>query len=578
MARVSFGSAALSLALFAGIAQAKPPAVLDRLPSDAAVVVALRSVDSVHTQIMSLADTFGGGPLDLGPIDDLITAGALDMSGSAGLALSFPEGEEAVGQPVPVALVPVGDYELFLETIEGETDGGIAHAMLEGEDAYFKQVEGGYVAVAQSPDVLAGFSGEGGNAAAHGKRLGSTGRRIADESDLLVVVNVEPLAPMIREGASQMSNQMAMAGAMMGQADQMTAQAAMFKSLGEALADQGQAIVFGGTGGESGLQFDAGVQFKEGTTWAGYLDGGGRASSLLARVPDQPFLYAFAADFSTPGLKAMVREFVPEEGNPMGNLGAGFLSSLMDKVDGEAMIVGSSPAGMMGGGLFLNAVTYYSGPDPEALAEQLGETIKGLDGEEFPGMKLTTSYTPESGQKIGETVLQEWSMASRMDPQVAGQMNTMMMMMFGPTGGPNGYMASSESGVVMTMSRNRDLAAKAIEAANSGDGFGSDAGVKGVARSLPGDRFVEGYLGMKEIGRMVTAFLPMVTGQPVDVQVPEDLPPLGMGGVASEGGVRFTMFAPAQLVEFAAELAGALEGIGQLAPGPQDDAADRPRF
>jgi len=578
MARVRTLSVAVVFATLAPLtatALAKPPAALDRLPGDASLVVALRSVGDVHSRVTGLASTFGAGDaIDLGPIDDLIASGLLNLEGSAGLALTFPDGNPTA-EPDAIALIPVTDYEALLETLGAEMVGGVARAQIEGEDGFLKSVGGGYAIVAPTAEQLAAFDGAAGNLASHGRRMGPTGRRIADESDVVVILDVETFAPMIRQGIDQAANNMAGAGAMMGPADQMQAQIDMMRSFGEALASDGQSVVVGADLDDAGIRLDAGLQFKEGTEWAGYLDGRSDSSSLLARLPSQPYLYAFAADLSAPGLKRAAKQFMPEDGNPMGGMGVGFLSGLMDQVDGEAVIVGNSPAGLMGGGLFINTVTYYHSKDPVKLKTSLGQTITKLNDVEMPGMTMKSSYSAESQQQLNGADLHEWSLSMLAD----GQGGMMMMQLFGPTGGPNGYLAQTESGVVMTMSKNRSLTGAAIEAANTGDGsFADETTVEAVAASLPEGRFVEGYLGVRDIAQTVVGFLPMMLGKPVDVQVPDDLPPLGMGGVADDGGVRFSMYATASLVEFASEMATVLQGMGgQFAPGPQENNA-RPRF
>ena len=58
------------------------------------------------------------------------------------------------------------------------------------------------------------------------------------------------------------------------------------------------------------LKLEAGAQFKEGSEFAGYLEGKGRSSPLMGTLPQQDFLLALAMDTSSPGFKKIAKKIV----------------------------------------------------------------------------------------------------------------------------------------------------------------------------------------------------------------------------------------------------------------------------
>ena len=70
---------------------------------------------------------------------------------------------------------------------------------------------------------------------------------------------------------------------------------------------------------------------------------------------------------------------------------------------------------------------------------------------------------------------------------------------------------------------------RALEAAKSGSGLTSDAGLKDVQSQLPADRSFEAQIGVKSIMETVIGFMGMMGGGPANFNVPQDLPPIGLG-------------------------------------------------
>jgi hypothetical protein len=149
------------------------------------------------------------------------------------------------------------------------------------------------------------------------------------------------------------------------------------------------------------------------------------------------------------------------------------------------------------------------------------------------------------------------------------QMQQATMMMWGPSGGPSGYIATTKNGYVQTFSQNGDLTGKAIAAADAGNGLGAGERLAAAAANLPKDRSLEAYVGVKDILDTVTMFMGMM-GMQMEQPVPEKITPIAMGGVMGDGGMFLRTYAPASTIKTIAEMIPQQGGGG--ADGMDDDA------
>jgi hypothetical protein len=265
---------------------------------------------------------------------------------------------------------------------------------------------------------------------------------------------------------------------------------------------------------------------------------------------EQGFLFAMTMDTTSPAIKSALKKAVeaskadPESAKLFAAINP--LESI-DKVDGVAFCMGQTPALM--GGLFLNTTMFVKTSDAAGYSKMVKDALGAMNGKTTQGLTYTTGY--EAGKvKVGDKSVDEWSMKFQMDPNnpAAAQVGQMQMMLFGP-GGMGGYSAQTESGVVMTYAKNSDLMGRAMEAAKSGSGLTSDAGLKDVQSQLPADRSFEAQIGVKSIMETVIGFMGMMGGGPANFNVPQDLPPIGLGATGASGGVRMTMFMPSKVMQ-----------------------------
>jgi hypothetical protein len=527
-----------------------PPA-MDRIPPDVYVVTTIRNLQQFQTSIEGLARQMGLPPdalNQLGSARQILQTPGLNAQGSASIALLDIEDSDQNF----IAVIPVQDYRAFITGIGGQGE-GIDEVEIEGETMFMKSLGDGFAAAGPTREIVEKFEGRAGHAKAHEEFLGATGRAIADDSGFFIVANMPRLAPRIREGMEAAMGQAQMMGAMMGGGMPNLARA---QAASEAFLRDATAGVMGLRASERGARLDFGAQFREGSELAGFFNAPGQAGNLINSLPNQPFLFAMAMDASAPGLRKAMQELMPAAAAGEPNTGALNPLRALEHADGIAVLWGTTPALM--GGLFLNTVMYARTADPNAFVGWMSNSMKQLNGQQIEGMTYQT--TMQEQQAAGRQV-QAWSV--RMQPErnnpTAQQAAQMSMMVFGPTG-MGGFVARAERGVITTFSRNSDLLEKSINAANTDTGLGQEEGIRAVSGNLPSGRTFEGYIGVRHILDTALGFMGMMGGGPVDFEVPENMPPVALGGTSSNGGLRMAIFVPTEVLSAISELQAAMGG------------------
>jgi hypothetical protein len=593
-ARAATLSAGFLLA-FAGLnpALADVPAAMDRVPTNAAMIVTIRDMEQFRARAEDLAKVLHA-PIDKddekNPVNmtkKLLAADGLDKHGSLAVAvMPDKEGKVDLDQkegPV-VIVIPVKDYAAFAKGLGATETTGIASIKVDDKPAFTKDLGGGFAAMSPHKDLLEAFDGKAGNTAKHKTSLGKSGQQIADTSDLMFVVSVEGMKAQLEQGVSELKENMKMGAAMAQQgAEQVQVMTDLIATLADAFVRDAQVGVVGLGLGEKGVSLDFGAQYKEGTPSAKLLSHTGNASKFLARVPNQAFLFAVSMDLSSPAIKQVVKDMTEAAskagGKDVGGLGSfTALKKTIDKVDGTAMMMGASPAGIMG--LFANTCTFISTSDPAGYVKASRDALKEMDGKEVNGLKAKVEVKPEDVE-ISGVKADTWTLTltpgDQNDPSAA-QVQMMMPMLFGGNG-PGGMTAPVEGGVVQTLSSNTPLFTKALDAAKTGKGLSEDESVKDVQKSLPANRTFEVFLGTKSILDAVSAAMGMFGGG-VDLKVPAKVSHVGLGASTEGGGIDFRVFVPADVIKTVAGVVESVKGEGEGADdkAPAGDKPKSPRF
>lgn len=570
------------VATLAGLARADVPAAMDRVPADAPIVFSMKNVGQFHSGITTLFKSLNLPMESMSGLDHIgrmLKTEGLNTDGSAAVAImSLPdEDAEEDSEPPAVVIVPVKDYATFAKALGGKGD-GVEQITVEDKPVFVKDLGGGFAAMGPKQDVVQGFSGKAGNGKAHETLMGPSGRAVAESNNAFVVANIQSLAPQIKKGFEGVKEQIDQASAMAG--GDAAKQLETMDKLMEGYLRDATSATLGFNAGEAGVRFDAASQFKEGSEYASYFSSSGKAAALTAALPSQPFLFAATFDFSAPGVRKLLTQMVEPMKDAQG-LGAINPLTMLEKVDGVAFSMGATPALM--GGLFLNTSTYVKTSDPAGYIKSVKEAFTTLNGKTNEGVTFQTSF--DSGAtKVNDQPVDTWGLRMQIDPgnPAAQQMGQMQMMLFGPMG-LSGYIAPASGGVVMTYSKNSDLMTKALQAAKAGDGLSSEPGVKLIAEHLPAGRTVEAYIGVKSILDTAVGFMGMMGAGAPDFQVPENVSPIGFGGTTTDGGMRITMFMPADVIKTIKDLGqsmnpGAGDEEGDPMDAPPKEKSGQPKF
>lgn len=560
-------SAGAALACVAGLAHAKPPAVLDYIPSDAAFVVTVSNVGELMQDVTRINAALGDQGNPMLPMMMGMMGGmpGMDMTGSMAIVVSEFDPENMDPSQVQI-LLPVTDLDQMVQAMGGvPDDAGVVTLNMQGQQISLKRAGDGFAVAGMSPDAVSGFNAGAGQMAGHVTRLGENGTEVVTGSDIAIAINMQAIAPLV---LPQIEQQMAEAQAMMEMMPEGQAAAAPMEALNEAVQqffNDATVGVLAVNADEAGVGFNFATQFKAESELASFFSHRGDSSGLLDRVPGGSYFYAGAADLQWPGFPKVVDALMgameqageqqPELKAQMDAMLAQFdIDAMFENVTGYAQVVNVNPEGMMAG-LLKNSTTYIAGKDPAALKDMQKKFSSMAAGE---NQDMVNMGYEENAITIEGVALDGYTAGLGQGAQQAGGMGgpspaMMMQMMYGAEMGPAGYLGQLDGGVVQTTTKEAGYVGAAIRAAKNGGGLGSDEKLAAISERLPSGRFMEVYLGTDHLLNNLmpmAAMFGMVDGfEPV-----EPFAPMAMGVSGHSGGMNFGLFIPLKVIEVGATL------------------------
>lgn len=573
--------------------------VLDQVPGDALVVIKLNKLKQTSEKMAAFADKLGLAqqlPAAGDPLGSLkgqlgITEG-LDDSGDA--VIFFPNMEKQ-GEPAMVILVPVSDYKAFIGNIEGATtEGEVTTATLgEDEKESFIVERGKYAAIAnekaaldQKPD---GIKAEGLSAKElEGKDIVAYVNMKSARAKILpeLTKNRQKIVDEIEKGMKQGA-----AGPRRGpQADDDSEPAAAppnaqqekmiplvraFVNRGidvvEQLVRDADAATYGFSLSDAGLNGTTMVEFaKESPSAKRVADLKNTDQSLLTGLPQGKYMfYGGSSDEASAGAKIVADFVAPLEkefaalGDAEGKALQGYLDGLKQYAAAVKMSAFgmATPSGMLGQDAIVQAIGVSVG-DAKAVMEaqkkmfdaqqvvmnlmsaggaktevqsSYKENAKTVDGVALN--QMTTSFAPPAGQQP--------------TPQQM-QMQQMMTFMYGPGGVTAWLGAVGDDKVVSAAGANDELLGKLIASAKTGeDVLSKSAGLSATVKELPRERMLAAYVSLDQIATTIANYARALMGMQLNLQLPDDLPPLGITMGTDAGGtvLRADGHLPAQTLQ-----------------------------
>lgn len=597
-------------------ARAAPPmpAVLDQAAADAELVVVVPSMSQLSEKIAGFAaqtglnefapemdDALGAFKREMGWLEGVDDEGPMLVVVTGLAAAIDAEINNAPEQPEPDALmlVPVADYAGFVAQFGGDPAAdATAVTFTNGDDGFVKNLAG-YAVMGDSMELVRAYAA-GEKGAAITEALGAMVDGYLTAGDALVYIDVAAMAPALQSGIEQ--GMAEMRRQMDGQAAQMPGNfGAMMDNFFTAYEQLGQTLVAGTDKYLLTLEInDAGValthasRLKDGSELAGFFkstedQGGGSAGpALLASLPDDTYIVASAMDTDAFDTDKLVDKLtaVFTEGQDGGD-GAGMMTAfveslqMMKQANGFASVFyAPEPAAMMAGGFF-TSLTVYDVEDADAFVAGQRDYLEKMQdmkialpteqGQPAQEMSFTTQYT-EKALVIDGTEVHQFQVNTVLPPEMMQQFGPMAAVM--GNAGSGGYIAAKDGKVLVTTVTDPQLITRGLKAVSQTDGVGSGGNIANLrAEALPADAALEMYVSVGGIAETVNPFLLMFSPNGQQLNIPENLPPLAMGGATDGTGVAFRTFVPHEVVSFG------IDTYRQFAPqpadGPQREGAPR---
>ena len=540
-------------ALLALPAIAGTPAALDRVPTDSQVVVVVPQVGSFLNDINAMNAMLGdqGEPMVMMMTSMVRGMPGLNLEGSMATVLSMDHNQG--GDPDMVILMPVSDFDAFTQGRDA-VDGLVEFPLGDGQMMYTRDAGGGFAVFGEVAEQVKNYDAQGGNLVAHTAMLGKAGGRIADHNDLFVYVNIQQFDDLIDMGMQEMEAQGEMIE-MMGGAEAAQSFDQMLSAM-RSISDDAMSFSAGlNFDQELGVSFDFGLQFKDGSSSAGYLNNNGDAGKYFNNVPNMDYFMAAAYDMSGEGIQRFMGEYTQmiKKMDTSGMMSAMNMDKLMTQLKGGIQVVGASDNIM--GGLLNNTVYYADVENPEAYIDAMRDMTASMgDSPELKeaGMAVDASVDAEpteiNGVKAyGFRMNMDMSQMNGAGAMGAANPAMIMQMMFGGSG-PSGYiMQSGEHGLAATMSQSPAMISKVAKAAKGEDTMGAVAALKQTASMLPDNRVMEMYIGADHLANTAGP-MAMMFGLIPEFEPIASLPPLGMGLTADGGGMLFRTVVPMQTI------------------------------
>ncbi len=557
---MQFGMKSLSVAaavlfLLAGSATALPP-LMDRIPSDAVVSIVVTNPTALEANIKKAAASMGM-PANEMNLEALMQVMGLSESIKAdspvGLVIKLPvndaEGNELPEEQRNVAvLVPVKDFAAFTKALGGDGTAEVQSITMGDGSLFAKSMGDGYAAVSKNKDFLTTFKADKGQLAAHSARVSKGAETVADRSDVVILVNMETGREAIQDGLKRQRREMADNMAAMG-GD--AASMAPLNAVVDSFVSQARSLVLGLKLDDLGTSADAVATFTDATTFAKIAGATGKSNELMGRLPKTDYVMAGALDVSSEPVRAFLMSLQPPAGAGAGGAADPMqLANSLKTMNGASFSIGFNPGGIMAG-ILTRTVSFVSSSDPDGAIKNLQDSMVKMSDAKLATTKYTPAKTEINGVKVDDFEL-------RLNLKDGGPGAAQaMMFMFGPGGGPAGYIAKTEGGYLQTYSRSSELMGQAL-AARGGSSLNADEQVRSVSSKMPEGRVAELYIGPKAIMNSATPLLTMFAGASPDYTPSDTIPPIGLAIAPGGGGLRATIYVPHATVRSITEYSNAV--------------------
>ena len=543
-------------------AQAGVPAVLQQVPVDAQVIIAIPRLAGLSKKLAIVNQKLGLNQLQMNNSLGFAKAmvglmAGIDDDGGAALvftALPLPQPAQArpEGQPKAVLLLPVRDYKLFLSNFgpAGSESDGINQIQIMNKPVFARR-SGGFAVLGIDRQPVADFRPPPADAAGRFDRFG---QQVLSKSDISIVVDLAGVGraarPAIRRELDQMGRMFKQFG---GQLDAqamrfMDAYLDIYGDVIDAVLRDGDVYLQGIDISGRGVGFTSVFRFKSGSKLAtGFARNPVEAPSLN-RLPDRPYLFAMTMNTSTLPIRQWAKDIAdvfPKESG-WDKLFAQ-TEQLIDASGQDWQTVMYAPeAGAEGP--FMKGLYVVTTRNPGDYMRAYRSLMTQLDQLDMNGFGYDVTFQPEARQIAGHPI-DQYSIKFRASDQFREQLGQAA----DAFQDQNGSVFHLDDVVVIATNADERLLAEAIEAAGGTGGTGgtggleTDPGIASARKRLPKHNVAQFYLNVGSLVKTMSNLNPRAVPAAA-VELPGNLPPIGAAVAINQGSIAMRGHVPMSVI------------------------------
>jgi hypothetical protein len=594
-----------AVAVLAAICFAAPLAaraqVLKQVPADALVVIKTNNLKSISDKLAALTQKWGIAQLNprmANPMQGFkqsIGANAgLNEAGDAAVAFFNNPVPGPKKEPLVIVLLPVSDYKAFIGNYaDAQTEGDFTKVTFPSshKPGYIANW-GSYAALSESKDALS-------KKPAEGIMPAGLAAKELDSRDIVAYANMkairEQVLPQLKAHRDQARQEMQKELAKNPNNQQF---AGLFNTLFdqgfdtlEQLCQQTSGATMGVTLGDQGITGASLIEFDPNSNWGQSVAKIKNTDEpLITGIPQGKYLFLAGYKNDPQAMTKLIDSIAGPTQQHLAGLGAQG-KAVQSLIDAYKTMLGAAesgsfgmlaPAGMLGQESLFQVVGTSRGnaqqlvdgqrqafDSQQAIMEAMGPNNK---------MKLQTTYTANAktvaGVQLNAFSTQVNMQGAQQTPEMM-QMQQMMTMMYGPNGmsGVTGIVAPDTA--VGASGVSDEMVGKLIAAAKAKDPAAASAqNIQQVAGLLPKQRVLVAFLPLDQWVTTIAGYAKQF-GMPINVQLPADLPPIGMG-ISTEGSaIRADGVLPSQLVQ--SLIAAGMQTYAQMQQGQRPPAGAEPQ-
>lgn len=525
---------------------ADAPRVLDIVPRATAAVIAvssLKELDGHVSELLGAMEARTLGSLSLALVAMGLRDG-LDLEGSAAGLLYEPvappkEGEPVAAPPRVLLLLPVSDADKFLATLQAKADPDLWRFDYAGVGYFARRIGDAHLALSSEQDLVRNFTAMPGSLEQHKAAIGARGREVLERAPIIALGDPDALRAAFEPIIESLTTGAPMPGA--GDADLLRdSRSSIPGRMLRVAMDEASSVIVGIDPGALGLRIDAAAVFPDDAIMSRICRGDAEDPQPFRLLPKLPYLFAGAIDTAHPGVRLMLDEFGPGPGSigPQAEAERAIITAASDMRTATVAIY--DPPSVMFGALTRMLIA-WDAKSPRDAAVLFQKWLDVLAKEES-GVNATKTVYTTGARTLEDLRIDEWSI----EPP-AGSM-PMLPMLFGPVPGPQGFFAATDRFGYLQPSRQDALMTAALKTAKQGveASLQSDMMLSQVSDLLPRPRAIEGYIDVRPLLKQARAL--MGEQAPLPHDIPDELPPVGMAIVMSDGSLQAAAFIPAPLL------------------------------